>query len=229
VAYDSLGRALKLYIGYDLSETSYADAGTVSDDTIVEQFELAYDAAGNVIQITSRERLHDATGAGELTTIGGSQPKARVSYEAAWYDGVGRPVAAAMYGTNGDASLTRPGTAPARSDTVLVQSVEYNDAGEGHKFLDPKGIETRIVRDHRGRTTKTIEAYDDGDPNTGPSDRDRVTEYAFTLDGQVKSIKAFNSDTGDQLTRCLRQVPTYGIKSSTPFRSPGNKMEYSAY
>jgi YD repeat-containing protein len=123
LAYDGLGRALKLYIGYDLSETSYADAGTVSDDTIVEQFELAYDAAGNVIQITSRERLHDATGAGELTTIGGSQPKARVSYEAAWYDGVGRPVAAAMYGTNGDASLTRPGTAPARSDTVLVQSV----------------------------------------------------------------------------------------------------------
>jgi hypothetical protein len=53
---------------YDLSESSYGDAGTVSGDTIVEQFELAYDAAGNVIQITSRERLHDATGTGELTT-----------------------------------------------------------------------------------------------------------------------------------------------------------------
>jgi len=62
------------------SETSYADAGTVSGDTILGQSEMTYDAAGNVTLMTGRQRLHDATGTGELSTISGSQPRARVSF-----------------------------------------------------------------------------------------------------------------------------------------------------
>ncbi|MFO0868119.1 MAG: hypothetical protein U0935_04165 [Pirellulales bacterium] len=36
-AYDGLGRKTKTYVGYDLSESSYADAVTVAGDTIMEQ------------------------------------------------------------------------------------------------------------------------------------------------------------------------------------------------
>ncbi|MBD3331252.1 hypothetical protein GF356_00255, partial [candidate division GN15 bacterium] len=80
--YDSLGRAVKQYVGYDTDETAYADASSVTDDTIVEQTETVYDDAGNVLQTTTRQRFHDATGTGELTTPSGSQPKARVTYQA---------------------------------------------------------------------------------------------------------------------------------------------------
>jgi hypothetical protein len=114
-----LGRMTKSYSGYDTSETSYADAGTVSGDTILSQNEMAYDAAGNLTLMTMRQRLHDATGTGELTTVGGSQPRARVSFLAMWYDGVGRQIGQADYGTNGDSALSRPDATPARSDTVL--------------------------------------------------------------------------------------------------------------
>ena len=71
---------MKQYLGYDTDETAYADASSVSDDTIVEQSETTYDDAGNVLQTTTRQRFHNATGTGELTSPSGSQPKARVTY-----------------------------------------------------------------------------------------------------------------------------------------------------
>ncbi|MBI1902109.1 MAG: hypothetical protein HYS13_13485 [Planctomycetia bacterium] len=127
----------------DTAETSYADAGSVTGDTVYVQLETAYDAASNVIQLTMRRRLDSATGTGELTTPDGSQPKARVSYVAVYPDAIGRRQATANYGTNGGASFTRASTIPARSDTVLVDSVEYNDRGEAHKTKDPTAKETR--------------------------------------------------------------------------------------
>ena len=163
-------------MGYDLDETTYADAFTVDGDTLVEQVETAYDDASNVIQTTSRQRLNDATGTGELTTIGGSQPKARVSYSATWHDGIGRPVASADYGTNGDSAFTRPSTIPTVSDTVLLSTVDYDAAGRMYKTVDPKGIETRTLYDDAGRKTKTIENYVDGDPTTGDAMTFRLDE-----------------------------------------------------
>lgn len=67
-----------------MDETTYADADDVTGDSIFEQSETTYDVAGNAILVTSRSRLHDATGSGELTTSSGSQPKARVSFLAVW-------------------------------------------------------------------------------------------------------------------------------------------------
>lgn len=119
--YDGVGRQTRHYVGFDVAETSYTDAGTVTGDTILEQVETTYDAAGNAIQLTHRRRFHNATGTGELTSPSGSQPKARVTYVASWQDVIGREIASADYGTNGGASLSRPSTVPARSDTVLVR------------------------------------------------------------------------------------------------------------
>jgi hypothetical protein len=52
--YDSLGRRTAQHQGYDLDETSYADANDLIGDTILEQSETAYDDASNVIQSTTR-------------------------------------------------------------------------------------------------------------------------------------------------------------------------------
>ena len=201
--FDGLGRAIKSYVGYDTAETMYADAATVAGDAIVQQTESMFDAAGNLIQATLRERLHDASGTGELTSVGGSQPKARVSYAAMWYDGVGRQIASADYGTNSDVAFSRSVAVPARSDTALVRSTEYDEMGNGYRSIDPKGIETRSSFDHLGRQTKLIEAFDDGNSTTGPTDRDRTTEFAYTSDGQVRSVTAKNASTGDQVTRYI--------------------------
>ena len=134
----------------------------VTGDTILEQTESTFDAAGNVLLVTSRQRRHDATGTGELTTMSGSQPQARVTYVAYWFDEVGRQKAVANYGTNGDSALTRPGTVPSRSDTVLVTTTEFDSAGQAYKTIDPAGREDRQVFDHAGRVTKSIQNYQDG-------------------------------------------------------------------
>ena len=86
--------------------------------------------------------------------MSGSQPQARVSYVAYWFDEVGRQKAVANYGTNGDSVLTRPATVPARSDTVLVTTTEFDSAGQAYKTIDPAGREDRQEFDDAGRVTR---------------------------------------------------------------------------
>lgn len=200
-AYDSLGRAATTYVGFDTSESSYADATNVTGDTIFEQTETAYDAGGNVIQATHRARLHDATGTGGLSTPSGSQPRARVTYTAFYHDGVGRQVAQASYGDNGGASFSRSDTIPARSDTVLVSSIAYGDAGQPAATTDPAGKEDRTFYDDAGRVVRTVENYTDGDPTSGAADEDRTVEFTYTPDGQRATITARQqSSANDQTT-----------------------------
>ena len=97
--YDGAGRVTAVYTGYDDDESTYAEADDVTGDTIFEQVETSYDSGGNVIQTTSRQRFHNATGTGALTTPDGAQPKARVSHVASYPDAIGRVQAVANYGT----------------------------------------------------------------------------------------------------------------------------------
>ena len=167
MVYDGLGRVTKQYQAYDTDETAYADADDVTGDTVLEQSEVAYDASGNLIQTTSYQRKHtDTSGTGELTTS-----SARASYTASWFDGANRVTATANYGTNGGSAFSRPSSAPARSDTVLVTSTEYNAAGQAYKTIDPAGKESRAEFDDAGRTTKQIGDYVDGDPATARATR----------------------------------------------------------
>ncbi len=207
--YDGLGRIVCEYTGYDLDETTYADALTVDGDTVTTQVERAYDAASNLVLATRRERLHDATGTGELTTISGSQPQARVTYFANWYDGAAQQLAQADYGTNADQALTRPDVAPAASDTVLVTTLAYDDAGRIDRQIDPQGIETRSLFDDAGRLLSTIENYTDGDPTTGNADEDRQTDYTYNLEGQIATLTArMPSSADDQTTTYVYGVTT---------------------
>ncbi len=82
----------------------------------------------------------------------------RVAYTGFWHDPLGRQISAAEYGALSTAP-TRPSTIPTRSDTILVTSTEYDDAGFAYSTLDPAGKEDRVEFDDAGRTVKTIENY----------------------------------------------------------------------
>ena len=68
-AYDSMGRVIRRYLAYDFQETEAYQAATVDGDTVLQQEELAYDEAGNLISQVTRERFHNApaTQTGSLT------------------------------------------------------------------------------------------------------------------------------------------------------------------
>jgi hypothetical protein len=170
----------------------------VTGDTILQQTETACGDASNVIQTTNRQRYHNAaaTESGALNGPGGPAPKAKVTYTAHWQDALGREIATANYGTNGGSALSRPSTVPARSDTVLVTSTEYNARGEPFKTIDPLGREDRIEFDAAARRTKLIENYVDGNPATGDPDEDRTTQWTYTPDGAQKTLLRSALQTG---------------------------------
>lgn len=185
----------------------------VSDDVILEQVEFTYDPAGNVIQTVTRQRYHNApdTQTGPLNDPS-TTPKARVTYSAAYPDALGRTVATVEYGTNGGTALTRPGTIPARSDTVLVNTTTFDDAGNVAQTVDPAGMVTRVAHDDAGRKTEVVENYQSGSSSSSssssssgggcaPSDEaNRTTRFTYTPDGQQATLVAVNARTGDQTT-----------------------------
>jgi len=194
-SYDGAGRAVRRYVTYNLTDTTCETAGSVATDTVMQQEEIRFDAASNVIQQTTRQRFHDATGVGPLTSPKGPQPKARVNFAASWPDTLGRQQAQANYGTNGGAELTRPPTIPVRSDTVLVTSTAYNAAGQASQVRDPAGQAVASAFDNAGRQTSKIEDYGSG------AHLNRTTLFSYTLDGKLQYLTAKNAVTGDQTTK----------------------------
>ena len=176
---------------------------------MIQQSETDYDASGNVIQMTQYARKHNGSGTGALTTS-----NARVTYAALWYDDADRPTASADYGTNGGSAFSRPSTAPASSDTVLVTTTEYDDAGRAYKTTDPAGREDRTEYDDLSRVTKTIQNYTDGNPATGGSDEDVTVERTYNSNGTLATLTAKNPTTGDQATQYVYGTATGGI---TPY------------
>ena len=156
--YNGVGWVTSSYRGYNTSGVSYSQAGTVSGDIIVEQTDNTYDEAGNQISSAMSQRLNDAPSSGTGSTGAlsyGSDPKARVSYVATWFDGIDRAIANANYGAI--SSFTRPSTPPSSSATVLVTAPAYDDAGRAYQATDPMGIVNQTSFDDAGRTTQTVE------------------------------------------------------------------------
>ena len=167
---------------------------------VVEQGQTTWNEASEQILSTQWQRFDDATGTGELHGPDDSQPKARRSYQATWFDGIGRQVATADYGTNGGMELVRPPIAPARSDIVLVATTHYRDEGEANATKDANGIETRWQNDDAGRRIRLIENFCIG-VAAGSPDANRTTEYAYAPDGGLCRLTLINAVTGDQVTR----------------------------
>ena len=174
--------------------------GDVSGLIVVEQDGTDYNEASLVIQTTNWQRFDDATGLGPLQGPTGSQPRARRSYNAMWYDGAQRDVATADYGTNGGAELIRPGVNPDRSDTILVSTTHYKDDGEANASVDTNGIETRWDNDAMTRQIRLIENFQE---NCESPDANRITEMAYTSDGGLERLTLINNITGNQVTRWI--------------------------
>jgi YD repeat-containing protein len=158
-AYDGAGRVTTAYqtdahdpVG---GPNSWSNAATVGANNVLGQVELSYDADGNVLLRTTRQRFHDETTTGALgnpTTA----PKARVSYVADYYDAAKRLTTAVDVGSNGGSAYTRPSTPDARSDTVLRTDTSY--AGDSVQQVSLTGSPTggTFTLTFNGQTTAAI-------------------------------------------------------------------------
>ncbi len=190
--YNGVGWVMSSYRGYNTSGVSYSQATTVSGDIIVEQKDNTYDEAGNIVGSAMSQRLNDAPASGTGSTGAlsySSDPKARVSYTASWFDGVDRGIASANYGAI--ASFTRPSTPPSSSASVLVTSTAYDDASRPYQATDPMGVLNQTGFDNANRTTQTTEDL---------GGLARTTNFTYTLDNLIRTMTAVNSSTGDQTT-----------------------------
>src|SRR5262249_33864161 len=161
-AYDGAGRTTVSYTTDGNGDAapgttnSWSNAGTVSStNNVLVQAETTYDADGNVILTTTRQRNHDETTGGALGN-GMTTPKARVSFVADYYDLANRLTTEANVGTNGSGTYTRPSTPPAASDTVLRTDTSY--AGDNVQQVTLTGNPTggTFTLTFGGQTTSAI-------------------------------------------------------------------------
>jgi YD repeat-containing protein len=205
MAYDGVNRVTVRYLAFG--------PGDVDSDTVMQQEEMTYDQASNVILQVTRERYHDAEGTGPLGDPE-TEPLARVSYVASYPDSLGRIVSVANYGTNDGTIIdpaNRPPACPARSDDVLVTTTAYNDRGEAFQVTDPQGTVKEATFDAAGRLTKTIENLR---ANETGADKNKTTEYTYNGDNNLVSLTALNSTTGNQVTTYVYGVTGTEIVSN---------------
>ncbi len=214
-AYDGAGRVSKTYFSDGGGDTGWSDAKTVTGDAVLSQVEMTYDADGNAILVVTRDRFHDETATGALGNAT-TAPKARVSYTAAYYDAINRVTDTVDVGTNGGSAYTRPPSAPARSDTVLVTSYAYNSAGWLETTTDPRALVGKMYYDALGRTVKTIENYVDGTPS---DQDDKTTEFTYDGSGHVLTVKLDLPGGGQQTTQYVYGVAGGSIASNDLLRA----------
>lgn len=198
-AYNKNGWPLHQYVGYNhTGGMSWTQAGTVANDIILSQTDTTYDNVGNVIVTKNCERLNSESETMPDALSYGTSPKARVSYAATWYDGIGRPFASGNYGARSTDSFSPDATPPASGTTVLVSLKTYDpNSGRMTSTTDPAGIVNQTTFDAAGRTTQTIEDF------ATSGHLNRTTNYTYTLDNLVSTLQAVNPNppgTGDQTT-----------------------------
>ncbi|MFL5330324.1 MAG: RHS repeat-associated core domain-containing protein [Gemmataceae bacterium] len=214
--YDGAGRVTVQYASDGGSDpapgasSNWSHADDVIDDIVYEQSEYFYDKSGNVQYAIQRQRFHNATGTGALQDIS-TNPKARVSYQANYYDVANRLTTTANYGTYGGSSWSFSSSAPSASDTILVASRAYDAAGRLLSFTDPLGLVTRYEYDALGRTTKTIQNYTGtGAINNSYPDQNKTIEIGYDGMNHMTSYKAWLNSTDYELTEY-----DYGVTSGS--------------
>lgn len=232
IQYDRAGRTVATFQAYESSGyTPGSDPADVSEAVVIEQQEQTWDNGGNLVATTGRQRFDTASGDGPLQTPA-TEPKARVSYVAIYPDALGRSMASANYGTNGGGAWTRSTVIPVRSDTVLIDSNRYDDAGNLVRQTNPGGIHTCRTYDKADRLVKLVENCPEstssssssssssgsassssssswsGSGSGGPdySTDVRTTHYEYTDDGWLRKLKSDNAATGQQVTEWV-----YGV------------------
>ncbi len=202
--FDGAGRFAGSSISDGPGGVTWSGAGTLFAVHAITQTQITYDGDGNVILVTRKDRFDNDTDSdtGGLGSPTSSTNKARISYEAYYYDAADRQVAYVNVGTNGGATYTRPSSVPARSDTVLVTSTAYNAAGWVQDEVDPRGVATHITYDPLGRPTQVINAYN-ASVNGGlpTSSANQTTNYAYNGIDKVTDVTVvMPSGTPNQTT-----------------------------
>lgn len=232
--YDGAGRVVKQYAtdsGGDVvpgSTGNWDNAQDVEYDNVLQQAETTYDAAGNAIFVTTRQHFHDDGNMGELSNISGT-PKARVSYQAFYYDKANRVTDSVDVGTNGGSAYTRPSTAPtSRSNVLLLTHNDYNSAGELETVTDPRGIMSKTYYDLLGRMTKMIANYVDG--VAANADDDQITQYTYNGNDDILTMKAVVNNSGIYSgTNNLSQTTQYVYGVTTGGGSSVNSNDLLAH
>ena len=157
--YDGLGDPIHVYDGYDpTGSESWASAGSVAGDVILNETDTLYDPAGDAILVTSFDSFNDSsTAAGAL-----NDTDSRASYTAYWYDGVGRETAQQDFGAMASPPLIVPADGQPTTDTsglTQVTLTAYNARGEAWQTTDPAGTVTRTICDDAGRTIDVVQNY----------------------------------------------------------------------
>jgi YD repeat-containing protein len=182
-SYDGVGRVKATFTTDGGGGTSWAAAGTVDRDVVLEQTNYSYGGSVNSPDTTvTRQRDHDASaGPGDLAEDGA--PASRAYYSATYYDTGGRPVGDADWGTYGGLPWSAPPTVPNRSNTILVTSYGYDAAGRENLVTDPRG-ET---------TTKQFDALDRMTYQQDP--QGQVTWTSYTDTGYEDTKAFFTQDS----------------------------------
>ena len=213
--YDGAGRAILSLTtdgGHPTSEgEAWWDALTVTHDTALEQAETDYDGSGNVLATRTRQRFHDATGTGPLGgPVSTDQPKARVYYVGFYYDAAGRLTDAVDVGTNGGTVWTRLETVPTRSNSVLVTSTAYDNAGRVSITTDPRNLETHTTYDLLGRVKTTVENHD----TTVSDTTNKTTDFTYFGPGLTYTLTAHLIGSAVQQTKYIYGVAGGSIWSN---------------
>jgi len=201
--YDGAGMLVATYATDGQGDTGWSDAGSVANNNILQQSETEYDADNNPILMITRQRFHDETATGSLGDPNNS-PKARVSYQASYYDAANRLTDQVNLGTNGGTPYVRPDAVPTGSDTVLIKHTDYDSGGRILDVIDPRGLVTRTSYDLLGRTTQSIAAY--GGDGTPTDSTNQTTAYSYDGDDHVLTETAMLPNGVTQTTQYV-----YGV------------------
>jgi RHS repeat-associated protein len=207
--YDGAGRMIATYTLGNVPGTNWANAVVLTNAVVVEQYDNVFDSVGSTILTVTRQRFHDQStttkGALGTPTTG---IKARVSYVSGYFDAANRMTDSVNVGTNGGAIYVRPGAVPIRSDSVLVTSYEFDEAGRVQDVMDPRGIVARSVHDPLGRTVVSVLNYTGG---AAGAQTDVTTTFDFDSSGQLASRTAVQpAGTPSQVTGYV-----YGVSAAT--------------
>lgn len=195
------------------ASATWANAGTTTNDVVIEQTLNTYDADSNLTETVDKQRF-DNDSTSSTGDLGGpsSGIDSRNYYTAFYYDAANRQIYSVDVGTNGGSAWTRPSSAPSDSDTVLVTRTDYNSAGWVLDTVDPRGIASASFYDLLGRTTKTIAAWDGTSSSPTPtSSTNQITTYTFDGSGNILTMTAvMPSGTNSQTTAYI-----YGTTSTS--------------
>jgi RHS repeat-associated protein len=191
--YDGAGRTTARFVSFDDAETSYADAGTVVNDTVVEESVTTYDAASNVIETTSYRRTTSTSKTGDLSASWSANDSRRM-FTAQWFDAANRLITFGNYGTNGGTTLSRPSTPPAPNTSgVLVTKYGYDGGGRPYQITDNLNRLTQKTFDGLSRVTQVVNNYTGtGIPGETSLDTNKTTNTIFDSSGRLSQQVALN-------------------------------------